>query len=108
MLPPCCDADNGDICGARTDAADATKCTGVGQPGVEDMACPTLKNALNMDAKGCCRPDGTCGMLSLSLMGCIERSVYPTAFLSMMPDVVAMFPLQTVQCTPATDDAGVE
>jgi hypothetical protein len=108
MLPSCCDAANGDICGARTDAMDATKCTGVGQVGtdVDAAICPTFINALNTPASGCCRPEGKCGLRSASLMGCIERTVYPTAFLSMAAADVAMFPLLEIECT-ADEDAGM-
>ena len=80
------------------------------QPGTElpdFTVCPTIKNALEADAKTCCNPDGECGFVSASLMGCIERSIYPTAFLSSMAPTTGMFPLQTITCSAGDDDAGM-
>jgi len=109
MLQPCCDAANGDICGAVTGGTVAAPvCTGVGQVGtdVDAAICPTFINALNMPASGCCRPEGKCGLRSASLMGCIERTVYPERFLSSAAADVAMFPLLEIACTP-DEDAGM-
>jgi hypothetical protein len=59
-----------------------------------------------MEAKGCCKAEGKCGFISASLTGCIERSVYPTGFLSMMEPTTSQFPLETVTCS-ADADAGM-
>jgi hypothetical protein len=111
MLSACCPAEPANSCGAVTGLMGTTPiCTGTFQEGVEVPAeiCPRgVKNALEMEAKGCCRPDGKCGFLSASLMGCIERSVYPTGFLSAMEPTTSMFPLMTVECTPPDSDAGL-
>ena len=106
MLLPCCDAAHGNICGLSTSMTDPMECTGLGQMGTDNTTCPPILNALDMPAPLCCTPEGQCGYRSASLMGCIERSVYPVGFLSMMPTVVAMFPLQSVACG-ADDDAGM-
>jgi hypothetical protein len=109
MLNVCCPS--GDACGAVTGGtATEPMCTELGQVGmdVDAAICPTFINALNTPASGCCRPEGKCGLRSASLMGCIERTVYPEAFLSMLAADVAMFPLQAIDCTYVADeDAGM-
>jgi len=58
---------------------------------------------LNMVTQGCCQPDGECGLKSGTLMGCVERTEYPSGFL------LSMMPLTDAKtCTPvAGDDAGM-
>lgn len=109
-LPPCCDTVNGMICGVSTSTTNPMECTGLMQEGtdVDATVCPTIKNALNMDAQPCCKPEGKCGFRSPSLMGCIERSIYPVAFLGMDATTTAMFPLQSIDCVAGGDeDAGM-
>lgn len=108
-LPPCCDTVNGMTCGLLTSETNPMECTGLMQEGtdVDVSICPTIKNALEMDAPPCCKPTGKCGFRSAGLMGCIERSVYPTAFLSPMPATTAMFPLQSIDCVAGEEDAGM-
>ena len=109
MLPPCCDTVNGMICGVSTSATNPMECTGLMQEGtdVDVSICPSIKNALNMDAQPCCKASGKCGFRSQSLMGCIERSIYPVGFLGMDAATTAMFPLQSIDCVPPEEDAGM-
>jgi hypothetical protein len=79
-FPPCCDEDNGDICGATV--SEAGDCVGVGQEGELDPSCPSAMSVIMTEVPGCCRPDGTCGLRSGALMGCVERTQYPPAFLA--------------------------
>jgi hypothetical protein len=84
MLAPCCGAVTDCGAYAGVDAMMMPVCVDVGQEGVVDedsMPCTTTKNALNQDTPGCCRPDGKCGFMSGTLMGCIERTAYPAGFL---------------------------
>ena len=77
-LMPCCDMVNGTICGGIVGMMG--ECQGLGQPGEEDPSCASEMSVLGTPVPGCCRPDGKCGLKSGRLMRCVERSVYPTAF----------------------------
>jgi hypothetical protein len=78
-LPPCCDDDSGGICGATVGMAG--ECEGVGQPGMDDSDCPSEMSVAMTMLPGCCTPDDKCGVRSATLMGCVERTDYPTTFL---------------------------
>jgi hypothetical protein len=78
-LPPCCDEDSGGICGATVGMMG--ECEGVGQPGTDDADCPSEMSVAMTMLPGCCTPDDECGVRSATLMGCVERTDYPTTFL---------------------------
>lgn len=81
VLPPCCDAMEGNACGAIVDMA-GTMCIAKGQMGTVDPSCPSAMSVLGMAVPGCCKPNNMCGLQSGTLMGCVERSRYPVAFLA--------------------------
>lgn len=66
---PCCTAEG--QCGATFDLPDGTSlpCLALDQPGALDQACPSGVLPLVGEAPGCCRPDGTCGLMAPEL-GC--------------------------------------
>ena len=79
---------------------DGTECVAVGQEGELDANCPTEKSVINTDVMGCCKPSGKCGLQSGTLMGCVQRSRYPVAFLDAMTDPL---PLEDMDCGGDTD-----
>lgn len=80
--PACCDADNGDACGAVVDMMGA--CEAVDQMGVDDTTCPSEMSTAGTMIVGCCTPNKKCGVRSGVLRGCIERTDYPPGFLMSM------------------------
>ena len=84
MLNACCDAMNNNSCGAVVDPMTMPPtCVATMQPGTDDPSCPSAMSVLMMPVMGCCKPDGmTCGLRSGTLMGCVSRAQYPTAFLA--------------------------
>jgi hypothetical protein len=102
VLPACC-VTGTNACGVYTDMA-GTQCTETGQDGVLDESCPSEKNALNADTPGCCRPDGKCGLMSMTLLSsCVERTKYPGGFLMNLMPLTDM-----MDCTYVADeDAGM-
>jgi hypothetical protein len=51
----------------------ANTCLPVDQPGTLDTSCQTLPNTPLGTLSGCCRPDGTCGVLETGLgLGCTQ------------------------------------
>lgn len=68
-LGPCCDEDSGNICGAGF----GNQCEGLDQPGELTDACPTEMSPLGEMLPGCCRPDGSCGVMITIGFGCVER-----------------------------------
>jgi hypothetical protein len=105
FLPPCCDAAMGNACGVETD--EAGTCTAIKQEGDEDSRCPSAQSVLGMEVKGCCKMGNKCGLMSGTLMGCVERSVYPTGFL-MMVNMMPPPKLTAQACDAAGMDAGME
>lgn len=85
--PACCDADNGDACGAVVDMTGA--CEAVDQLGVDDPSCPSEMSTAGTMIAGCCTPAKKCGVRSGVLRGCIERSDYPPGFLMSMMQLTA-------------------
>lgn len=79
MLAPCCDADSGGGCGATVGMAG--ECEAIMQPGMLDPTCPDAFSVVSTTVPGCCKPDNMCGVQSATLMGCVERTDYPAAFL---------------------------
>jgi hypothetical protein len=102
-LAACCMPDMS--CGLVTggDAANPV-CTQIGQEGEADTNCPSEPNALSQMTPGCCKPSGKCGLLSMTLMGCVERTEYPARFLESQMALTNM-----IDCTPGAgdDDAGM-
>ncbi len=84
---PCCDEDSDNICGAALDDG----CEGLDQPGKETVDCPESVSSIGTMLKGCCRPEGRCGVLSQVGFGCVERSDL---------NETAGGPLATLECTP--------
>jgi hypothetical protein len=99
--PPCCDMDSGNVCGLVIDAM-TMACEGVMQPGTDDPSCPSEMSIIMTNLAGCCKPDNKCGVRSGSLMGCIERTDYPTQFLAQV-NMMAPPPLSAVDCGGDTD-----
>jgi hypothetical protein len=100
MLMPCCDAMEGMACGAITDTMGT--CIARMSPGTADASCPTAQSLLNMPVPGCCKPDGKCGLMSGTLMGCVERTRYPTTFLMTVMGM-APPPLTAAMCGDGAD-----
>ena len=72
-LPPCCTDTN--VCGLDLSAtAGQPACIERDAPGVEDAACPAaMVGGGLLTFPGCCRPDGTCGVLvDLVPLGCVD------------------------------------
>lgn len=98
MAPPCCDMDSGGGCGAAYNAMDPTQCEATKQEGVADTRCPAATSRLGTPLMGCCKMGNKCGVMSASLMGCVERTDYPLDFLEM-----GSAALQAVACDAAMD-----
>jgi hypothetical protein len=103
MSPPCCDEDSGNVCGLTVDAMTGA-CEGLMQPGDPDPSCPTELSVITTELVGCCKPDGKCGVISTSLMGCIERTDLPPAFLMGAPMTPA---LTAMDCGGGDADGGI-
>lgn len=81
MAPACCDTDSGGGCGARYNAMNPMDCEGIKQEGVADPTCPSAMSVIGTEVPGCCKMGNKCGVMSASLMGCVERTDYPTQFI---------------------------
>lgn len=103
MAPACCDMDNGGVCGAAYDAMNPMACEATKQEGMPDPTCPSAMSVLQTPLMGCCKMGNKCGVMSASLMGCVERTDYPTQFLAM-----GTGPLQAVNCGGSIMDGGSE
>jgi hypothetical protein len=99
-LPPCCDAKNGNACGATVDMMGG--CVAIKQEGVADPTCPSANSAAGTTVPGCCKMGNKCGLMSGALMGCVERTQYPPMF------IMGGMSLQAVMCGQAAADAGTE
>lgn len=84
---PCCDDDNGGVCGAALDDG----CEAVDQEGEIDDECPAAVSSIGTTLEGCCRPEGQCGVLSQVGFGCVERTDL---------NETAGGPLSSIPCTP--------
>jgi hypothetical protein len=100
MLMPCCDAMEGMACGAIIDMAGS--CVARMSPGAADASCTAEMSILGMAVPGCCKPNGQCGLMSGTLMGCVERPRYPLGFLMGMPTT----PLAAETCG-GDEDGGI-
>ena len=103
MAPACCDTDSGGGCGAQYNMMDPTQCEGTKQEGMLDPTCPDAMSVLGTPLKGCCKMGNKCGVMSMSLMGCVERTDYPTQFLMMGSPM-----LNAVNCGGSIMDGGTE
>lgn len=94
-LTPCCLP--GDQCGLGLMGI----CQQPSMPGALDKACPAHEIAMaGRVLEGCCKPNGHCGVMSVSGLGCVERTQLAA---------YAGGPLDDKACTPAeVDDAGVD
>ena len=95
MLPPCCDTDSGNACGATVGMAG--ECEAINQPGDLDLSCPDAMSVLGTPVPGCCKPDNKCGVRSMTLNGCVERTDYPPSFL------MGGMALEAIDCGGDTD-----
>ena len=98
-LMPCCDAANGMACGAIVGAMN--QCVAIKQEGMADPSCPSAQSVLGMAVPGCCKMGNKCGLMSGTLMGCVERTQYPPTFL------MGMMALTAASCG-GDIDAGTE
>lgn len=75
-IPACCAT--ADTCGL----GDAAECTALGQLGTADTNCPDYSMTVAGTAypvKGCCRPDGKCGVnFATTGLGCVARTAVPS------------------------------
>jgi len=93
-LGACCLADGS--CGLGT----GTECQAPNQPGDLDPSCPSHEVATaGLVLMGCCKPGNQCGVMSMSGLGCVERTQLAT---------FAGGPLDALVCGGADVDGGAE
>lgn len=95
-LMPCCLPSGGCGLGAGGECQEAN------QPGDVDARCPSHEVAMaGLTLEGCCKPDNVCGVMSVSGLGCVDRTKLGT---------FAGGPLDARTCSEGGDatDAGVE
>jgi hypothetical protein len=97
-LGACCLPDGG--CGLGT----GSECQAAEQPGSPDPGCPSHEvTSAGLVLIGCCKPDDQCGVMSMSGLGCVERTQLAT---------FAGGPLDALACGAdldgGVDDAGSE
>lgn len=97
-LEPCCTkSDN--KCGYSFVTGNYN-CTELDQEGTLNPSCPSEKLA-TYDLKGCCRPDGFCGLELTSIgLGCVERSYIGPSSAGLLPS------FSQISCATETNDGG--
>jgi cysteine-rich repeat protein len=96
----CCTQDQ--RCGIAYSLVFGASCLARDQPGTADESCPDAQSVFPPfipNLKGCCRPDGKCGLAAADGGGCVEREEAWAAMTDGLGDFLYPGPFESVTCS---------